>query len=240
MRKLIYLVAAVVPLVATGYAVAHGIEGAKSADPVTASFNATAAKTSSWTCTTSDGRTITVTNGRYTGVASGGLAGPITVSARSVIDGKTNLGAVDGRMTIDVPGRNVAANFSAVYDGGTIAGLAVGRSHGPGSRLLANFSSGFSAASGFTSGMIGKGAAGGSAVELTPGACKPARQTSQHSEAHGTISVNGNQVTVAGLTCTIPPQLTDAVSKFKPGDVVEIRCALQANVNTLTRIHGHH
>ena len=68
-------------LVTTSVAVAHGIEGAKTAKAVAATFSASAGTTTTRTCTTTDGKTITVTDGKYTGVAAGDtdLAGPITL-----------------------------------------------------------------------------------------------------------------------------------------------------------------
>ena len=64
MRKMTYLAALLVALVATGYAVADGIEGANSASAVAGTFTATGSSTSSRTCTTTDGKTIVVTNGK--------------------------------------------------------------------------------------------------------------------------------------------------------------------------------
>ena len=56
MRKLTYIAALLVALVATGYAVADGMEGAKSANAVAGTFAATGTSTSSRTCTTTEAR----------------------------------------------------------------------------------------------------------------------------------------------------------------------------------------
>ena len=245
MRKLTYVAAALVALTMTSLAVAHGIEGAKSATPVAGTFTAAAGSTSTRTCTTTDGKTIVVTDGKYTGAAAGApdLTGPITLRARSVINTTDNIGVVDGRLSIDVAdGRNTDASYSAVYDHGNIAGLAVGRSHGPHARLVANLSAAFSATTGFTSGKLGGGTAGGSAVELGGAGCKPSRPVSEKSEAHGTISaISSSSITVAGLTCTIPADKSaDVNAKFKQGDTAQIRCALESGTNTLTAIDGKH
>jgi hypothetical protein len=243
MRKLTYIAALLVALVATGYAVADGIEGANSATAVAGTFTATGTSTSSRTCTTTDGKTVVVTDGKYTGLAAGDpdLTGAITLRARSVINTTDDIGVVSGSLKIDqTTDRSTSAEYTAVYDHGAIAGLASGRSHGPSARLVANLSASFSAASGFTSGKLGGGTTGGSAVEVGGTSCKPSHTTNEHSEAHGTITaLSADSITVAGLTCAIPSDKTaDVNGKFKQGDVAQIRCALVSNVNTLTNISG--
>ena len=187
MRKFIYASVAAVALVVTSVAVAHGIEGARSARTVAATFAATGSSTSSKTCTTTDGKTIVVTDGKYTGTAAGDadLTGPITLRARSVINTTDDVGTVAGAFKIAVAGRDTQATYSAVYDHGALAGLAVGNAHKPNNRLIGNLSAGFSAASGFTGGKLGGGTSGGSAVELAAGSCKASRTVAERSEAHG-------------------------------------------------------
>jgi hypothetical protein len=247
MRKLTFAAVVLVALMATSYAVAHGIEGAKSAKAVAGTFSATGTSTLTRTCTTTDGKTIVVTDGKYTGVAAGDpdLTGPITLRARSVINTTDNVGSVDGRFTIDVAnGKNTDGSYSAVYDHGAIAGLAVGKAHQPNAKLLANLSATFSATTGFTSAKLGGGTAGGSAVELGAGSCKPSKTTPEKSEARGTVSaLSTTSITVAGLTCAIPSDKSaDVNAKFKTGDTAEIRCSLVSGTNTLTSISGkkHH
>ena len=241
MRKLTFAAVVLIALVATSYAVANGIEGAKSAKAVAGTFSATGTSTSTRTCTTTDGKTIVVTDGKYTGVSAGDpdLTGPITLRARSVVNTTDNVGTVEGRLSIDVAdGRNTEASYSAVYDHGAIAGLAVGRAHEPNGKLIANLSATFSAASGFTAAKLGGGTSGGSAVEVGPGSCKPSRTTAEKSEAHGTVSaLSTSSITVAGLTCAIPADKSaDVNAKFKTGDTAQIRCALVSGTNTLTSI----
>jgi hypothetical protein len=243
MRKLTFAAVVLVALVAASYAVANGIEGAKSAKAVAGTFSATGSSTSSRTCTTTDGKTIVVTDGKYTGVAAGDpdLTGPITLRARSVVNTTDNVGTVDGRISIDVAGgRNTDAAYSAVYDHGAIAGLAVGQAHQPRAKLIANLSATFSAASGFTGGKLGGGTSGGSAVEVGAGSCKPSKTVAEKSEAHGTVSaLSTSSITVAGLTCAIPADKSaDVNAKFKTGDTAQIRCELVSGTNTLTSISG--
>jgi hypothetical protein len=242
MRKFIYASVAAVALVVTSVAVAHGIEGAKSAKTVAATFAATGSSTSSKTCTTADGKTIVVTDGKYTGTATGDadLTGAITLRARSVINTTDDVGTVAGAFKIAVAGRDTQGSYSAVYDHGALAGLAVGNAHKPNNRLIGNISAGFSAASGFTGGKLGGGTTGGSAVEIATSSCKAARTVPEKSEAHGTISaLSTSSITVAGLTCAIPSDKATAVNaKFKTGDVATIRCNLVSGQNTLTKIDG--
>jgi hypothetical protein len=245
MRKWIFTAAVLVALAATGLAVAHGIEGAKSAKAVASTFTATASSTSTRTCTTAEGKVLTITSGRYTGMASGDpdLTGPITLSARSTVNTTDGVGVVEGQLKIDVAaGRDTSAGYAAVYDHGNIAGLAVGRAHDPHARLIGNLSAGFSAASGFTSGKIGGGTAGGGAVELGPGSCNASKTPAEKSEAKGSISaLSTGSITVAGLTCLLPAdKATDVNAKFKVGDRAEIKCALANGQNTLTRIEKKH
>jgi hypothetical protein len=242
MRKVTFAAVVLVALVATSFAVAHGIEGAKSAKAVAGTFTATGSTTSTRSCTTTEGKTIVVTDGKYTGLSAGDpdLTGAITLRARSVINTTDQVGTVDGRLAIDASGKNTDASYSAVYDHGTLAGLASGKAHESKGKLLANLSATFSAASGFTAGKIGGGTAGGAAVLIGPGNCKSSKPASEKSEAHGTVSaLSTSSITVAGLTCAIPSDKSaDINAKYKTGDVAQIRCSLVSGTNTLTSISG--
>jgi hypothetical protein len=246
MRRFTFAAVVLVALVATSYAVAHGIEGAKTSRALAGGFDAASANVSSRTCTTSDNKTIVITDGKYTGAATGDadLTGNITVHARSVVNTTDKIGTVEGAFRIDVAnGKDTQAAFSAVYDNGNIAGLAAGKAHAPNARLIANLSSLFDPAKGFTGAKLGGGTGGGSAVEVSAGPCKPqAKPTKEHSSAKGTITqLTGSTITVAALTCTIPPDKSAEVNaRFKQNDVVEIQCTLVSGTNTLTHIEKHH
>jgi hypothetical protein len=245
MRKLVLTMAGLAALVTTSVAVAHGIEGAKTAKAVAATFSASAGTTTSRTCTTTDGKTITVTDGKYTGTASGDadLAGAFTLRARSVVNTTDKVGTVTGAFRIDVNGHDTTGAFSSVYDNGALAGLATARAHSPGAKIVGNVSATFDPATGFTGGKIGGGTSGGAAVELGTGSCRPAQNHPEHSEARGAISaLSTASVTVAGLTCNLPSsKAADINAKFKTGDHAEIRCDFANGANTLTRIEkrGH-
>jgi hypothetical protein len=241
MRKLTFTAAVVVALAAASIAVAHGIEGAKTAKSVAATFTASAGSTTTRTCTTAEGKVLTITTGKYTGTASGDadLTGALTIAARSTINTTDGVGLVDGQLRIDVAGgRDTMAAFSTVYDHGNIAGLAAGRARDPHLKLLGNISAGFVPASGFTSGKLGGGTAGGGAVEIGPGSCQASKPQAEKSEAHGTITaLSTTSITVAGLTCNVPADMaSDLNAKFKVNDRAEIRCALSNGQNTLTKI----
>jgi hypothetical protein len=242
MRKLTLVIAAIVSLVAASVAVAHGIEGAKTAKTVAATFTATAGTVSTKTCTTSDNKAIVITNGSYTGTATGDatLTGALTLRARSVVNTTDNVGTVDGAFKIDTTGDGATRGaFSGVVDHGTLAGLAFGRV-GHGVSLLGNVSATFAAATGFTNGKIGGGTAGGSAVESGPASCNAEGTTHERSSARGTISaISSSSITVAGLTCALPAdKQADINAHYKQNDTAEIQCALQNGTNTLTAIGG--
>jgi hypothetical protein len=243
-RTLAVTVAAAAALSATGLAVARNLNSNTNVRALAGTFTATtASRVDTKTCTTTDGKTLVTTNGVYSGPAAGDpdLTGNATIRARSTINTTDNVGVVSGSLRIDVAsGRDTQADFSAVYSGGSLAGLAVGHAHDPGARLVANVSAGFTASGGFTSGKIG-GTAGGAAVELGPGRCQPVKTVRQKSEARGTISaVSSTSITVAGLTCAVPANLQDRVSKLTTNMRAEIHCTLVNGTNTLTRVDAKH
>ncbi|MFL5910319.1 MAG: hypothetical protein ACJ768_07105 [Gaiellaceae bacterium] len=233
MKTLIIAAIAVAALTGAGVAVAHGIDGgAQSVSAVTGSFTATSVTGSETrSCTTSTGKTIASTKATYTGTASGSpdLTGAATIAARSTIDTTDGIGVVDGTLKIG----KTESHFSAVYDHGSVAGMASGHGATPHLQLLANVSATFSTTAGFTGGKIG-GTAGGSAVELVPGGCKSSHETS---DAEGSITaVSATSITVAGLTCTVPVALSTKVLALALGTRVEIKCSLSNGTTTLVKI----
>jgi hypothetical protein len=243
MRRLILAMAGVAMFATTGLAVAHGFENGKSVKAVAGTFTATTvANSQTRSCTTTDGKAVTTTSATYTGTASGDpdLTGAATLQVRSTINSTDGLGVVSGRLKIAASGGDTSAQFDAVYDHGTIAGLASGHALSRHVALLGNLSAGFSATGGFTSGKIGGGTAGGAAVEIGSARCapspKPVKPVHEKSEARGLVSaVSSTSVTVGGLTCAIPSELASKLSSVKVGDRAEIKCALVSGVNTLTR-----
>src|SRR3954453_1414028 len=172
-RTLAATVATAAALTATGLAVARNLDSNTNVRSVAGTFAATtASRVDTKTCTTTDGKTLVTTTGTYTGTSAGDadLTGNATVHARSTINTTDNVGVVSGSLRIDVAsGRDTQADFSAVYSGGSLAGLAVGRAHDPAARLVANLSAGFTAAGGFTGGKIGGGHPPGGARRPGPG-----------------------------------------------------------------------
>lgn len=182
MRKLLLTATGLVALALAGFAYAHGT--GSSVSSVTATFNATTvAHSEQLSCTTTDNKTIQMTNATYTGTATGdvSLAGTVTLHTRSIIDTTDDLGTVQGSVRIGTG----EARFSGVYDHGKIAGLLTGHAgdRDAHAALLANISAGFSPTAGFSGGKIGA-SDGGSAVELAAGSCKPAPHGVKHKEKH--------------------------------------------------------
>src|SRR5581483_6197712 len=205
-------------LAATGIAVARGTDDTKNVRAVTATFTATtSSRVQTRSCTTADNKTVTVTDGTYTGTAGGDadLTGAATLHAHAVINTTDNVGVVTGTLKIAVAGRDTEAAIDSVYNGGSVAGLAVGRAHSPSARLVANLSAGFSPTGGFTNGKLGAVDSGGAAVEVAGGSCRMVKPVREQSTARGTVSANtGASITVAGLTCAVPAALQSKVAKF--------------------------
>ena len=238
MRRLTFGAAGLITLTLAGLSIAAGLD-VKSAKSVSGTFSAATVSSTTKTCKAVDGKTIAVTNARYSGTAVGDadLAGPIRLAARSVINTTDDVGAVEGKLRIDVAsGGDTVAHFTAVYDHGKLAGVAIGHVQEPHAKLLANLSAGFGSG-GFTGGKLGN-SAGGSAVELGPGRCEPSQARAERSEATGTVSaLSPASITVAGLTCTVPASLSAKVnSTVKIGDRATIHCVLVNGQNTLVRI----
>jgi hypothetical protein len=240
MKRTIAVAAIVlVALAAAGIAVARGTDDTKNVRAVSATFAATtASRVQTRSCTTPDNKTITVSDGVYTGMSTGDpdLTGATTIRAHSVINTTDNVGLVTGTLRIDVAGRDTEAAIDTVYSSGSVAGLAVGRAHDPAARLVANLSAGFTPAGGFTGGKLGA-SGGGGAIELSGGSCHAAKPVRENSAARGTVSANaGGSITVAGLTCSVPPELQSKAAGFPVNSRAEIHCKLLSGTNTLTDI----
>jgi hypothetical protein len=194
MRKFLIVALGVLALTTTGLAVAKGLKGAKSMKAVAGTFAATpTSDVKTKTCTTSDGKTIVASHGKYTGTATGAtagdadLTGPVTLDVHSVLNTTDDVGVVEGKLKIDVAsGKDTALHYDAVYDHGKLAGFARGHAHDPGMQVLANLSADFTSAGGFVNGKLGGGTAGGSALELGPGKCAPEKPDHSKSPAHDT------------------------------------------------------
>ena len=244
MRKLILMMAAFAMFATAGIAVAHGVDSGKNVKSAAGTFTATTVGSSQTrSCTTTDGKAITITSATYTGTSAGDadLTGTATLQVRSTIDTTDGLGIVQGRLKIDASGGDTTAHFDGVYDHGTVAGLASGHAAAEHVALLANISASFSPTAGFTGGKIGGGTAGGSAVEVGPARCASTKTIKDKSEARGTVSaISPTSLTVGGLTCAIGSNLAAKTATLKVGDRAEIKCSLVSGVNTLARIEAKH
>lgn len=240
MKKLLLATALLMALATAGVAVARGLDDAKSVTAVSGTFTATTVSNSQTrSCTTTDGKTLATTRATYSGAATGSadLTGPITLQTSSLVNTTDGVGTVEGKLKIAASGGTTVAQFSGVYDHGSVAGLAAGHGATRSAKLLANVSGSFTASGGFASGKIGGGTAGGSAVELGPGRCAPASAVRESAEARGTISaVSSTSITVAGLTCVVPSTLAVKVQGLHTGDRVEIRCTTANGATTLVGV----
>jgi hypothetical protein len=191
MRKYLIVVVGVLALATAGLAVGKGLKSTKAAKVVAGTFTATTpSRVDTKTCTTTDGKTIVSSHARYTGTSAGDpeFTGPITLDVHSVINTTDNVGVVTGKLKITGASGKTAAHYDAVYDGGNLAGLAGGHAGDPKAKLLANLSAGFTTAGGFTSGKLGGGTAGGSALLLGPGSCSREKTEPPTSPAQDTYA----------------------------------------------------
>ncbi len=200
-----------------------------------------------WTCTTTDGKTITSTHATYTGNASSAAAdlnGPVTIDTHSVINTTDSVGEVDGQLKIAAGAGRTNLHFSGVYDHGNVAGLATGHTATRGVQLVGNLSAAFTAGSpgGFSSGKIGGGTSGGSAIELGFGRCAPNKPVKQNADVEGTVTAaSTTSITVAGVTCAVPSNLSASVLALKPNvDQAHMRCSLVNGTLTLVKIDKKH
>jgi hypothetical protein len=162
MRKLTWLAAALAVLAVAGAALAHGRRdtGVKA---VAAHFTATpTSKTTTRTCTGTDGHVWHLTRGVYTGTATGDLAGSITIRTQSTIDTTTGLGFTKGAVELRDPAgheRVASARISAVNThNGVLDGMLEGRTRD--GMLLANFTAQFTSDGSSLSGDIGSQSSG--------------------------------------------------------------------------------
>jgi len=249
MKKLALVAVGLAALVTAGLAVAMGMDDYKSVTAVSGTFAATttSGKTDTRTCTTTDGKTITATRATYTGNASSGTAdlnGPVTIDAHSVINTTDSIGEVVAHLRIAAGAGRTDLNFSGVYDHGNVAGLATGRAATRGVQLVGNLSAAFTAGSpgGFSNGKIGGGTSGGSAVELGFGRCAPNKPVRENADVVGTVTAaSQTSVTVAGVTCAVPSNLSASVLALKPNvDRAHMRCSLVNGTLTLVKIDKQH
>ena len=257
MRRLILIVAALGLLTGVGVAVAHDGQGKTVKQAADTTFTATTGgNVRTETCTGSDGATYQSTHGEWTGTATGdpALTGNATIDADAVVNTTTGYGEVSGRIQIDTStGGHVSANFDSVDTNGNIAGLAESQGHGwhdsGTGQLVANLSAAWSPTGGFSNGKLG-GTSGGDAVWVTPGGCQAQEQPKPETvEANGVVTaVSSTQITAAGVTCTIPTNLSSTVTGLNltaNTTRVDMKCVAASGTNTLQSItidngHGDH
>src|SRR4051794_39407090 len=250
-RTLAATLASAAALTATGLAVARNLDSSTNVRAVAGTFAATtASRVDTKTCTTTDGKTLVTTTGTYTGASTGDadLTGTATLHARSTINTTDNVGVVSGSLKIDVAsGRDTQADFSAVYSGGSLAGLGVGRGHDPAAPLVANLSAGFTAAGRFTSGKVGRGTTPRAGRGHGPAARLVANLSAGFTAAGGFTSGKIGGGTTAGAAVELGPgrcqtvktvqqrsQARGTVSAVSPTSitVAGLTCTVPANLQT--------
>jgi len=188
---------------------------------VVAHFTATSlSATSSRTC-----GAVTATSATYSGAG-------MTIVARSTVDARRGMGLVQGTLK----SASMTAQFSAVDDHGALSGIASGH---VGARLfVARLSATFSAAGGFTDGVVGGAGTIGGAVVLEPGCTPPPLRQLRH--AAGLIkAATAAQITVGHLTCKVPTSLAITVATtYPPGRTAAITCVVSDGETTLVTIRA--
>lgn len=244
MRKLILAAAVVAALAAAGAAVAHRLAD-KGIAAVSTSFTARPAGTvHTRSCTDASSHVWQITNAVYQGQATGGLAGNVTIRARSVVDTTTGNGFTQGKLLLrDSSNKLVGeANLTAVDTQKTaLDGLVDGRVAG--GRLIANFS-GSLAADGTLSGSLGSGSGTNSAIlygglpkctqtQVTPP--KPILRVAATVTAASSSSLTVSSGK-ASWTISVPASLATAAAQLKSGDRVEVTAAYIDGAYTLVTL----
>jgi hypothetical protein len=232
-------------LVGAGVAVGHGFDS-KAVKQVSATFTAsTVGNLRTATCAGTDG-TYAKSHASYGGSfvsSEPSLNGNARIEASSFVNTTTGVGTVWGEIRIDTGDRRTRASFEGVLAGGTLVGLAEGRTRvdRDGAKLLANLSASFTAAGGFTNGKLGGATAPGEAILITHGRCHaPKEPKPERVKARGAITtVSPTSIAAAGVTCTVPSNLQSEVGKLKTGDIVTIECDVAAGAGTLRDVDTH-
>jgi hypothetical protein len=67
--------------------------------------------------------------------------------------------------------------------------------------------------------------------------CSQVKVVKERSDANGVVSaVSSSSITVAGLTCAVPPELQSKVAQVSQGSRASIHCRLVNGTNTLVSI----
>jgi hypothetical protein len=253
MRKTVLIaLGAAIALVSAAVAMAavYTASGVSATTATLATTQATDVKTR--TCTGGDGKTFTITSGRYTGTAdftnpATDLDGPLTISARTTVESGSKLGYVEGSFRVKDDGTRVSGKFwGTLDDGGKLAGFLTGSSRGAHARVLGTLSGTFAPATGFVGNASLGSAPTSAALAVVAGpVCKgkpkpepPKTPKPKVSSVSGTVSAVGDGS--VGSTITVmtkgPSYATctrDATSPATTGVTVGTRVEMKCeNINT--------
>ena len=231
MRKSIFVVAALVALVASSVAVAHLKSGNVSAVSATLSAPTTSHLTTrTLTC---NGQTIEISTGRYTGTSTSttpDLAGPIELRVHSIYNTTTKLGWVDGNLKIRAADDRSNAHFSAVNSDGKLDGWLRGTAGHRDGILFGSLTGSFSKSGGLTDGQLGTGTGASTAVLAKRADCNP----SETVRPSVRLTVRGTVESISDSTIAVKPadgtaSQSCAIGERKPekivaGDKVEMTC----------------
>ena len=246
MRRLTLVVAAALGLVASSVAIGALVRD-RTTSAVAATFTATTVGTrATTTCTNGDGN-FQITNGTYTGTASGDplLAGPIRLSVRAAINTTKRLGTVDGTLVVDRAGRDTRAHVTGVYHDGSVSGFLVGAAMPPGQRLIGTFTASYSSDGGFGAGGIGTGNMAPTAISFTAGQCGPSKPTTGQLKLLGgdVTALSDGSITVAlvaggSLSCSLDDRSRNEVARqhIGVGDQVSGFCTFRSGSWALLHI----
>ena len=258
MRKpLILAVTGAVALVTAAIAVA-AVYTASGVTATTASFSTDkVSPLRSASCTGTDGKAFTVTQGKYTGTATftapaGELSGPLTINARTVYSTTDGLGYVEGSFRVQDDRRDpnrLAGRFSATLKGNQLVGFLTASARGRHAQVLGNLSATFVPTTGFTAGAIGSTSSTAVLAVVAGPTCpkerpKPAPKPHARTVEGKVAAIGdgnvGSTITVAGrgpssATCTRDAS-SPATTGIAVGTKVAIKCELVGTTWTLRGI----
>jgi hypothetical protein len=256
MRKTVLIaLGAAIALVSTAVAVAavYTASGVGTTAATLATTQATNVSTRS--CTGGDGKAFTVTQGRYTGTANftnpaTEFDGPLTISARTVVEGGSKLGYVEGSFRVRDDDTRLSGWFWGTLDSsGKLAGFLSAGSRGNHARVLGTLSGTFAPATGFVGdGLLGSAPSSAALAVVAGPVCKGERPKPpkpsprpKRFEVKGTLAINGNPATSVTVTAKGPVTATctldgssPSLTGFASGDRVEMKCEGVVTNNTTT------
>jgi len=206
------------------------------------------------TCTGADGKTFTVTNGRYTGTAdftnpATDLDGPLTINAHTTYSTTDGLGYVEGSFRVRDDATRLSGKFSGTLKGTQLVGFLTAASRGNHATVLGNLSATFVPTTGFSAGALGSTSPTAVLAVVAGPICKGAKpKPTKPVSVNGQVSAvgdgsDGSTITVtfrgpSTATCT-RDATSPSTTGFTVGTKVEMKCAYIGTTWTLRELHKH-